>query len=89
MSALQKQYHDELKMELKGTQHSSVSNVSKEKSSAEETEAGGEEPLPNLKQIAEDSTNMSKVTMSRKKRRLYEAMKVTFCCLSCSCQIMQ
>ncbi|KAM7509172.1 hypothetical protein LguiA_019625 [Lonicera macranthoides] len=76
MSALQKQYHDELKMELKGTQHSSFSNVSKAKSSAEETEAGGEEPFPNLKQVAEDYTNMSKVLMSHKKRRILDAITI-------------
>ena len=76
MLALEKQYHNELQLELQGVQYSSsVSNVNK-RSSVEDTEAG-EESLPDMQQIAEDSTTMSKVVMSRKKRRLYEAMQVT------------
>lgn len=81
MSVLQKQYHDELKMELNGTQQSSVSNVSKEKKSTEEeTEEDGreEEPVTDLKQGIDDANNMSMVLMSRKKKRLLEAMQVTF-----------
>ncbi|CAK9144638.1 unnamed protein product [Ilex paraguariensis] len=52
---------------------SSVSNTSKQ-NSADDTEAGGES-LPDLQQIAEDAANISKFVMSRKKRRLYEAMQ--------------
>lgn len=75
MLALEKQYHNELQLELQGVQYSSsVSNVNK-RSSAEDTKAG-EQSVPNMLQIAEDSTTMSKVVMSRKKRRLYEAMQV-------------
>ncbi|CAK9167541.1 unnamed protein product [Ilex paraguariensis] len=72
MSILEKQYHDELKIELQGVQYSSVSNTSKQ-NSVDETEAGGES-LPDLQQIAEDAASISKVVTSRKKRRLYEAI---------------
>ena len=74
MSILEKQYHDELKMELQGVQYPSVSNANKQ-NSTDDTE-DGEEPLPDLQQVAEDAANMSKVVMSRKKRKLYEAMQV-------------
>ncbi|XP_010660865.1 pescadillo homolog isoform X2 [Vitis vinifera] len=75
MLALENQYHNELQLELQGVQYSSsVSNMNKQ-SSVEDTEAW-EESLPDMQQIAEDTTTMSKVVMSRKKRRLYEAMQI-------------
>ncbi|KAF3444608.1 hypothetical protein FNV43_RR14300 [Rhamnella rubrinervis] len=73
MIALEKQYHDELKMELEGVPY--TSSVSNKQSSVTETE-GREEPLPDLQQIAEDAANMSKVVMSRKKRGLLEAIEI-------------
>lgn len=60
-------------MELQGENYSSVSNAAL---NIEPLEAP---PAPDLQQIDEDLTNMSKVNMSRKKRKLYEAMKVVFC----------
>lgn len=74
MSVLQEQYHSELKKELHGEQFSSIPSVIKSKS-AEDT-GDVEEILPELQRVADDAANMSKVVMSRKKRRLYEAMKV-------------
>ncbi|XP_052197651.1 pescadillo homolog [Diospyros lotus] len=74
MSMHQKQYHDELKMELEGAQYSSVLSLNKQKPS-EEVEAG-EESILDLQQVADDAANMSKVVMSRRKRRLYEAMQI-------------
>ncbi|KAK3033058.1 hypothetical protein RJ639_035684 [Escallonia herrerae] len=71
MSALQKQYHDELIMELQGVQKSSVSNLSNNESA----ENGGES-VPDLQQIAEDAANMPSVMMSRKKRGLLKAMQI-------------
>ncbi|KDO55160.1 hypothetical protein CISIN_1g040664mg [Citrus sinensis] len=69
---LEKQYHDELKMELDGFKYSSsVSDATKQKS-GEDMETG-EEPLPDVQQISTE--DMSKLLMSRKKRGLYEAMK--------------
>ncbi|PON41577.1 Pescadillo [Parasponia andersonii] len=60
MMTLRKQYEDEIKIELQGA-------------SAEDMEVG-EESLPDLQQVAEDTTNMSKVMMPRKKRGLLEAI---------------
>ncbi|KAK9225036.1 hypothetical protein WN943_010077 [Citrus x changshan-huyou] len=72
MMTLEKQYHDELKMELDGFKYSSsVSDATKQKS-GEDMETG-EEPLPDVQQISTE--DMSKLLMSRKKRGLYEAMK--------------
>ncbi|KAL5793237.1 hypothetical protein ACOSP7_001831 [Xanthoceras sorbifolium] len=73
MMTLEKQYHDELKMELQSTQSSSASDMNKQ-SSGEDMEAR-EESLPDMQQIANDTANMSKILMSRKKRGLYEAIK--------------
>lgn len=76
MLVLEKQYHDELKMELQGVPYSSsVQNTNKE-GSVEDTEAEVRDSVPDLQQIAEDSANMSKIVMSRKKRKLYEAMQI-------------
>ncbi|EXC20337.1 Pescadillo-like protein [Morus notabilis] len=69
---LEKQYHDELKMELQGVSYSSSTS---KQVSVEETEVR-EESLPDAEQIAQDTANMSKVVMSRKKRRLYEAIEI-------------
>ncbi|KAH7847532.1 hypothetical protein Vadar_027245 [Vaccinium darrowii] len=76
MSILEKQYHEELKMELKGVQYSAGSNANKQ-NSAEDTEAV-EESLPEaaVQQVAEDVASMAKVLMPRRKRKLYEAMKI-------------
>ncbi|KAI3677640.1 hypothetical protein L6452_36906 [Arctium lappa] len=71
MSILQEQYHQELKMEVEGTQYTSVPTTEVKKKIAEDTDDTA------LQQFAEDDDNMSKVAMSRKKRRLYEAMKIS------------
>ncbi|CAI9777318.1 unnamed protein product [Fraxinus pennsylvanica] len=70
----QKRYLDELNTELESCQYYDRSNVSKLKD-AEGTDAA-EDSLPDLKQIAEDNDNMSKVLISRKKRKLLEAMEI-------------
>ncbi|KAK1576815.1 hypothetical protein Q3G72_016686 [Acer saccharum] len=72
MMTLEKQYRDELKMELQVTQSSALDT--NKQSSGEDMEAR-EESLPDIQQIANDTANMSKVLMSCKKRGLYEAMK--------------
>lgn len=74
MSVLQEQYHIELKKELHGEQFSSIPSAIKSKSA--EDSGDGAEILPELQRVADDAANMSKVVMSRKKRRLYEAMKI-------------
>ncbi|KAK9119796.1 hypothetical protein Scep_017889 [Stephania cephalantha] len=84
MAILEKQYHDELKMELQGvpyTTRESISNETDRQSPAETTD-GKEESLinvlpdPDPDQIAKDASSMATVVMSRKKRRLYEAMQI-------------
>lgn len=74
ISALQEQYHKELKLELQGEHYSSVSSETKQ-NAALNTETS-EASAPDLQQIDEDVTNMSKIVMPRKKRKLYEAMQI-------------
>ncbi|KAG6583585.1 Pescadillo-like protein [Cucurbita argyrosperma subsp. argyrosperma] len=76
MMALEKQYHDELKLELQGVQYSSAtSNVDKQ-SSDQENEGGEDADLPDPEQIAEDNANLPLVVMSVNKKKLYEAMQI-------------
>ncbi|KAH6809868.1 pescadillo-like protein [Perilla frutescens var. frutescens] len=66
-SMKEKVYHEELKLELEGAQYSAVrSDV------VAEVDAG-----PDLKQMAEDAANMSEVGMSRNKRELLKAIKMS------------
>ncbi|KAL0422847.1 UNVERIFIED_CONTAM: Pescadillo [Sesamum latifolium] len=69
MSMLEKQYHEELKVELQGAEYSAPS------SDIEGRDAEGD-TIPDLQQLAEDAANMSKVVMPRKKRKLLEAMEI-------------
>lgn len=72
MMALEKQYHDELQLELQGIQNSSaISKVDKQSSDQDSD-------LPDHEQIAQDHANLSKVMMSRNKKKLYEAMQVIY-----------
>ncbi|CAK9312004.1 unnamed protein product [Citrullus colocynthis] len=75
MMALEKQYHDELKLELQGVKPSAMSNVDKQLPD-QESKGGEDSNLPDYRQIAEDTDNLSKVMMSRKKKSLYEAMQI-------------
>lgn len=75
MMALEKQYHDELKLELQGVKPSAISNVDKQLPD-QQSEGREDSNLPDYQQIAEDTDNLSKVMMSRKKKSLYEAMQV-------------
>ncbi|KAL1554373.1 pescadillo [Salvia divinorum] len=65
----EKKYHDELKLELQGAQLPSL------QSGVEVEDAEGD-ALPDLQQRAKDADSMSEVSMSRKKRKLLEAMKI-------------
>ncbi|XVF60239.1 hypothetical protein PTKIN_Ptkin08bG0028800 [Pterospermum kingtungense] len=69
MMLLEKQYHDDLKMELQG-----VSSINKP-SSAEDTESK-EESLPAIEQSAIDTDDPSRLMMSRKKRGLAIAIEM-------------
>ncbi|XP_020534614.1 pescadillo homolog isoform X2 [Jatropha curcas] len=73
MEALEKQYREELKAELQGQDYSPA--LKKVKQSSFEEMQPREEHLPGLQQIAEDAENRDVLTMSRKKRGLYEAIK--------------
>lgn len=65
---LEKQYHDDLKKELQGVAYNSAgSTVEKETPTGEPTNVQGN---------VDDGADMTSLTMSRKKRKLYEAMKV-------------
>ncbi|WCJ38402.1 pescadillo-related [Euphorbia peplus] len=69
---LEKQYHEELKEELRG-QSSSVLKKSKQ-SSAEDTQ--DMESHPDIQQKAKDIEILEETTLSRKKRGLLKAMKI-------------
>ncbi|KAG6528479.1 pescadillo homolog [Zingiber officinale] len=65
---LEKQFHDELNMELQGIAYSSLKNKNLDSTvdnAKEDTITPTEEP-----------EDLSQLTMSRKKRKLYEAMKI-------------
>ncbi|KAL8253127.1 hypothetical protein R6Q59_036820 [Mikania micrantha] len=66
----ERQYHQELKKEMEGMQYTSVP----------ESSNNGEEDTDDIshpEQLVQDDENMIKVSMSRKKRRLYEAIKIS------------
>ena len=71
----EKQYHDELNMELQGITYSASLSNKNEQASNEKNEVMPD-ATTELEQVAEDASNLSIVTMSRKKRKLYEAMQV-------------
>lgn len=74
MAIREKQYHDELKLELQGITYSAALSNKDFQSSLEDTVVDASFPDP--EQIVEDTRNMSQVVMPRKKRKLYEAMQV-------------
>lgn len=69
MSTLEKQYHVELKLELQGAQFPAVPNEVEDMDVEENA-------VSDVKQIADDVSNMSMVVMSRRRRRLLEAIEV-------------
>ncbi|EYU40531.1 hypothetical protein ABFS82_14G130000 [Erythranthe guttata] len=68
ISMLEKQYLDELKLELKGAPPFSQDI---------DAVGGGDDAISDVQQIADDVSNMSKVVMPRKKRKLLEAMEMS------------
>ncbi|KAH6754872.1 pescadillo-like protein [Perilla frutescens var. hirtella] len=66
-SMKEKVYHEELKLELEGAQYSAVRS-----DMVAEVDAA-----PDLRQMAEDAANMSEVGMSRNKRELLKAIKIS------------
>ncbi|KAL9261047.1 Pentatricopeptide repeat-containing protein [Drosera capensis] len=71
MKALEKQYHEELKMELQGMRYSASKPLAQ--SSDPVAETTDQAPLVSSEYPEEI---MAKTTMSRKKRGLYEAIKI-------------
>ncbi|XP_073270692.1 pescadillo homolog isoform X2 [Primulina huaijiensis] len=71
MAILEKQYHNELKLELQGVQYSVV--VPNEVEGKNDAEG---EIAPDINQIAADEANMSKLLMSRKLRKIHDAMEI-------------
>ncbi|CAH8361140.1 unnamed protein product [Eruca vesicaria subsp. sativa] len=69
MAELEKQYHEELKKEVTGIE------VDEEATPMVE-EGEGEESVPDASQIEQDTADMPTLMMSRKKKKLYEAMKM-------------
>lgn len=76
MSALEKQYHEELKREFQGAEYSTISNE-REKDVPKDNNDANTESVPDEQQIAKDADNMSKMVMSRKRRNILEAAEVT------------
>ncbi|GER42312.1 pescadillo homolog [Striga asiatica] len=70
MLTKQKQYHEELKRELQGDQYSSLPRGIEAEDYAEFDTA------PDLNQMAQDASSMSKIGMPRKRARLLEAMEM-------------
>ncbi|VFQ91879.1 unnamed protein product [Cuscuta campestris] len=73
MSALEKQFHEELKRELQDSQPSTIST--EEKAVSEDNNAN-HEPVLDLEQFAKDDDNMIKMGMTRKKRKILEAAEI-------------
>ena len=76
MAEREKQYHEELKKELKKEVTGSV--VDDVAAPVVEEGEGEESSVPDAAQIAQDTADMPTLMMSRKKRKLYDAMKVPF-----------
>ncbi|KAL6003252.1 hypothetical protein ACLOJK_023475 [Asimina triloba] len=75
MAMLEKQYHEELKMELQGISYSETLSNKNLQSSVEDPDAKVDSH-PDLEQVVEDAEKMSKVLMSRKKKGIYEAIQI-------------
>nr|XP_010906081.2 pescadillo homolog isoform X2 [Elaeis guineensis] len=73
LAMLEKQYHDELNMELQGITYSASLSNKNLQSSVEDVQ---EDAPADPEQMEKDTRDLSMVAMSRKKRRLYEAMQV-------------
>ncbi|XP_066326132.1 pescadillo homolog [Miscanthus floridulus] len=76
LEMLEKQYHDELKMEIDGVAFSSLSNKEGDKSpdAKDDTQSDREEDAS--KQEEKDDDDIGTALMSRRQRGLYKAMKM-------------
>ncbi|KAL2326342.1 hypothetical protein Fmac_025400 [Flemingia macrophylla] len=69
MMILEQQYHDDLKKELQGVAHTS--------SASKETSTGVVQTGESTNNVQENDDDMGKLMMSRKKRKLLEAMQIS------------
>ncbi|KAJ4786199.1 hypothetical protein LUZ62_037445 [Rhynchospora pubera] len=77
LQLLEKQYHDELKMEMSGITYSAtLSNKKSENSGSEEMQHKDEVVVP-VSTEKNDEDDRAKLYMSRKKRGLYEAIEIS------------
>lgn len=76
MTISEQQYRDELKKELEGVPYTSMGSNADKQTSTGEMQTG-EESTSNIQQSVDDVANMPRVMMSRKKRKILEAMEVT------------
>ena len=70
---LEQQYHDELRREIQGGSFTSAGSNADQQTSTGAVQTG-EEPITNIQPSVDD---LSEVMMSRKRKKLLEAMKVT------------
>ena len=75
---LEKQYHDELKMEIDGITFSNLSNKKADKSldTTDTDDSKSDHEDDEKKQAEKDSADISTALMSRKQRGLYKAIEV-------------
>lgn len=74
---LEKQYHEELSLELQGVPYTAaLSNKSMRVSN--DNDEVMQDTSTTLDQAAEDANNLARITMSRKNRNLYDAIQVLF-----------
>ncbi|KAJ1294027.1 hypothetical protein BS78_01G115800 [Paspalum vaginatum] len=75
LEMLEKQYHDELKMEIDGVTFSNLSNKKADLSDAKDDTKSDREDDEN-KQVEKDDGDISTALMSRRQRGLYKAMEI-------------
>jgi pescadillo protein len=74
---LEKQYHEELKMEIEGNTFSNIANKGDIPDNVnEDGSEEANEAVNSIKQAAEDDEDLLKATMSNRKRGLLKAMEV-------------
>ncbi|CAN6292145.1 unnamed protein product [Urochloa humidicola] len=78
LEMLEKQYHDELKMEIDGVTFSNLSNKKADKSpdTMDKDDTKSDHEDDESKQAEKDSADISTSLMTRKERGLYEAIKI-------------
>jgi pescadillo protein len=79
LEMLEKQYHEELKLEIEGNTFSNVSNKKADKShdvEEDESEEANDTADDPVKQAEDDADEMSKSIMSNRKRGLLKAMEI-------------